>query len=520
MSSKTNHAAGSEQIDWEGMAHLAQDALQEGNVVLAVLSARIGQEGATDPTTVSTFQEVEAEARRLCFKHGIDFEALVNPSNTASGPRVLHPAFELRRDFLLLRFQEDVPKGDKIVTRKLCLVQDESGFRVELTDDRKLEINGESFLIDDRYDSPPYLKDEWSRQDLEDFRRHEGAPEGHWLFQQLVNAVKRHVDMADPGAYVVLATWAALTFVYPPFSAVPFLLLLGAKGTGKSQTLDVLRRLCRCGQKTRSTPAAVGDMIASQRATLLLDQANRLKPELKEILTDSYRQGAARTVVDETKRGNPHRFETFGPKAFAAHKNFNRDLLDRCIQIPTAPATRDVEPISSEDRRLDLLRWQLYRFTVKNYRELFATSAFQLREALGEELDLKGRELELWWPFEAVFEWLDVPEADRETAREFYRSSITSTKAELDDTTEAILRSLQVVLDQNGDGKVRSDELAEWVEIDLDRTINPGRLGKRLHELGLVRDSRRVRTEEGRPTEWTINQEGLKKQLQAWKLEE
>src|SRR5690242_428346 len=108
-----------------------------------------------------------------------------------------------------------------------------------------------------------------------------------------------------------------MTYVYLLFPSVPFLHVLGPKGTGKSQVLDVLQSVVRAGYKGRVTVAATGDMIEAARITPLFDQTDSLATDMVDMLADSYRDGAKRTVVNMEHRGVPLQFSTFGPKAFA-----------------------------------------------------------------------------------------------------------------------------------------------------------------------------------------------------------
>ena len=140
-----------------------------------------------------------------------------------------------------------------------------------------------------------------------------------------------------------------LSFTFPVFPAIVFLLFLGPKSTGKTEAMNILSRLVRCGHKAGITAAALGDFTATRRVIWFIDQANKLHPELIQTLVDSYKHDAKRIITDVENRGKPHEFPTFGPKAFAAHNNFDPDLKDRCIQITTLPSPRPVEPLLAED---------------------------------------------------------------------------------------------------------------------------------------------------------------------------
>lgn len=430
---------------------------------------------------------------------------------TAAAPNTrkpVHPAYEFGPDGVVMRFTEDQLADDGVTERKVRLIATAEGVKVEETDERAVKLDENTRVIDARYDYPPPLSREWPREDLDGFRRGRTAPAPSKLAAEMTEAVQRHLDLDDQGAAVILVGWVVLSFVYPALPAVPFLLLIGGKGSGKTQALDLVQKLCRCGHKSRGTAAALGDLIASQRAVWLIDQANKLFGDLLQDLIDSYKAGATRTVTNPDVRGKTHCFPTYGPKAFAAHKEFDDDLRDRCIQIAMSPSEREVEPILAEDNRLDQLRWQLYRFAAKRYREFFDTRAYREREALGAELGFGGRAWELWWPMELVFDWLDVPEIDRTAARLFYRSQLPNVKAELDPLRAELLRVLMGIDDGESDSfDAYSSELGRWVNSGLDPSeqVRPAKIGIALRDLSLLLDSDRGTWKGEKVTRWKIN---------------
>jgi len=434
-------------------------------------------------------------------------------------PVLLHPAFELTPDLIVFTFRENVVSEGRISTRKVRVLRDQDSVCVDTSEAPVIRIGGMDAIFHSRYEYPPMLDDQWSRVDLDEFLRTRTALAPSSIYAELVAAFQRHSDLKEHGAYVVAATWVALTFVYPAFPAVPFLLFLGPKATGKSQTLDVLANLCRCGHKSRPRPAALGDLIESQRAIPIIDQANSLDSELLQIAIDSYRRGASRTVTDVDNRGQPHRFETFGPKVFAAHERFDDDLADRCIQFTMAPATREIEPILADDDRLQRLRWEMYKFTLKHHPDLFEAMGRRKRDIVGRELEFGGRDLELWWPFEVLFEWLTVPDLDREDARRFFNASLNSTKAELDEKTRALLLALAVLAkDSVGDFEARSDEVAGGIKAILGTGVDESWIGSSLKDLGLALKKRRTRCNGRRLMVWKISASSLRHLLVAWKL--
>ena len=63
---------------------------------------------------------------------------------------------------------------------------------------------------------------------------------------------------------MILAAWVVLSFIFPTFPAIVFLLFLGPKSTGKTEAMNILSRLTRCGHKAGITAAALGDLMRSE----------------------------------------------------------------------------------------------------------------------------------------------------------------------------------------------------------------------------------------------------------------
>jgi hypothetical protein len=346
----------------------------------------------------------------------------------ASPVTLLHPALDVREDVMTLGFSVQKPDGRGTVRLQVLntgqqpeAVQVSQDATTVNLDGKKLHYRASSGLL-------PSLDEQWSREHLNKFLKTRRSLPGEELYRRLVDAWSQHVEFDHRGKYVILACWALMTYVYPLFSSVPFIHLLGPKSTGKSQALDVLAQLGRLGYKSQQTPPVIGDMIEMWRITPLLDQADFLTPAHIDLLTDSYRVGARRAVTNMDDRSRPHVFETFGPKAFAGTTYLNPDLADRVILINTTPATHNLQQVVPADAELSLLRWECYAWALLNFWKLPPLIDMMLQaehSALvsAEYPALKryrGRQLDLWLPIEVVMEALNVPPEDRDAARDYY----------------------------------------------------------------------------------------------------
>lgn len=379
----------------------------------------------------------------------------------ASAPsRLLHPAFDVQEDLLTYGF--GTPRGNVHVLSDGGKIVASAELRVQLQD-RVMQYQPPQGML-------ARLDDQWNREDLRRFIESPTALTGRELYERLNAAWRKHVDLDHEGKYVILVCWHVMTYLYPVFSSVPFLHLLGPKGTGKSQTLDLLAALSRDGYKSRATSAVVGDLIQSRRVTLLFDQANSMSPEHVDLFADSYRARARRTIVDMNKRGEPQEFETFGPKAFAGIEALDADLADRTILITTTPTALTLEPVVLDDPQLAELRAQTYRWALVNYWKLRAVAEMLGRDSrvvasvYPELYAYHGRQRDLWLPIEAVMEMLEVPPEDREAARHYYQRSQTATMAELPGDHVELLHVLLDIVGQRANVTSTSRQILDGLE--------------------------------------------------------
>ncbi len=144
--------------------------------------------------------------------------------------------------------------------------------------------------------------------------------------------------------------------------------------------------------------------------------------------------------------------------------------------------------------------------------QLFESCAYSSRSTFGEALNLEGREWELWWPIEVVLEWMDVPMEWREAAREFYRKSIISTKAELSRDQRSILEELARA-EVDGPLVINSTDFKT-----SPYRVGPTKLGIILSDFQLVLAKSRPRLNGKKCTAWEIDRDQLAKLIEAWEI--
>ena len=430
-----------------------------------------------------------------------------------------HSAFDIRDDVLVVGFEVEQPENGTL-RREILHVVSVPG-AVFPFEGSQARGGGKVVRVLDAHGALPLIDVEIRGATLTAFLKKPVALPGRQLYDRLMTKLHKHVDFDHDGKYVIVVAWGVMTYVYPLFSSLPYLSFLGAKGTGKSQSLDLLAQLVRSGYKSHATAAVIGDLIQSRRPTLLLDQADNLTPEHVDLLADGYRAGARRAIVDMDHRGQPREFEIFGPKVFAGTTFLDEDLADRAILITTSPAARPVEPIAPGDEDATELREESYKWAWLNFYKLQALPPFS-DPAWHGLAPYRSRQRDLWLPIEVMMEALNVPEVDRKAAREYYARSQTSTKAELPEHHSHLLRVLVQVVGGQETAEVTSTVLLERISPsdetafeDPDRWT-PQRLGRALKSLNVLLANQR--TNDHKERRYIIDGEAVRSTAKRYSL--
>ena len=92
------------------------------------------------------------------------------------------------------------------------------------------------------------------------------------LFGDVVKFYEHHESLREDKAYDILATWTFMTYRQNEFSILPYLDILGPKGTGKTRLDELLAAVCYRGWLvTHPSPASVFYMVDRYQPTLICD---------------------------------------------------------------------------------------------------------------------------------------------------------------------------------------------------------------------------------------------------------
>lgn len=238
-------------------------------------------------------------------------------------------------------------------------------------------------------------------------------------FEAMASGFSKYLDLPTESASGTISTlicWVFLTYIYPAFSAVPYLLLSGPAGSGKSRVLELLELLVfRPFSASNLTNAVLFRSLHSFGGTLLLDEAEQLRdnrsPEVKELMASllaGYRAGKAVCRMEPVASGGftINHFCVYGPKAVACINEVPSPLASRCIQIPMF---RSPPGSNTPRQRLGASEglWRSLRDAAHALALDYGSDWPTLPDRSEVCPEMAGRDYELWQPLLAIAEWFE-----------------------------------------------------------------------------------------------------------------
>lgn len=363
-------------------------------------------------TLQKKYQELEKKAQRDDIEKHLAIDETV----------FLHPALDFINNIGILGFRvKKKNEENKLFEQNLFIIVKDG--TISLEHETMFHYDGKAYFIDDKDKLLPLLNDKWTVNGIKAYVSDPAFPPFESVFDHLKQTIQKYFFLSEDADYDLVTAWIIGTYFHRLFFSYPFLHLKAPKGSGKSQFLGVLEKLCFNAIKARPTLASMGDIVTSLRCTFLIDQADSLHNdnnyEIREILTDSYKKDGGKRRVLDMKRGRKQlEFETFSPKAFASTIELPEDLKDRCILIPIVRSSHIFPTPDDQNENWYSLRGSIYKFILHfpTIREM----STQIKAKYTGDNQLYGRTLDLWLPIETIMTFFRLNQERIQKVKELY----------------------------------------------------------------------------------------------------
>lgn len=399
---------------------------------------------------------------------------------------MLHPSLDIKDGILVLGFRYRA-KPDEEQELYLTVKDGNITYHTE----KSFEHKEKRYFFEKRKGKLIRLEERWSitglNQFLNDYAnlKTNSNQNPKEIFEEIKRLAKKYIELEQEIDYSIIAAWIIGTYLFPVFSAYPFLNIKAPKRSGKSQCLNFLNQLCFNAVKARPTLAALGDTVDSLRGTYLIDQADSLDrkggEELLDILTDSYKKrGGKRRVInfDKAKTREVLEYETYSPKVFASIKELPEDLRDRCFIVPLVRSQKNFPDPDDENENWQEIRGKLYKCLMTNYASVATNYAVRKTE-YRRKPDIAGRELELWLVIEIMLLSLGAYD-EIELAKKRFLSQYGFSEYEPSELEEEVVKSILSQFQENTEIVLSPKEISEVIssEAFLDKDTPKQRAAK------------------------------------------
>lgn len=333
---------------------------------------------------------------------------------------------------------------------------------------------------------PPAVNSDprWSRLSRDYFLTG-STPGGALVFDKLIGLINQAIDFSSPDGpsgrhwATVVAAWVALTYAYAVCDTIPYLLVNGTHGSGKTRLLELLAELCfRPLVSSNITGPTLFHTLHERGGTLLLDEAEEIDRDLNNVLLAGYRRfGRCARLGENVARY----YDVFGPKAIAAIEHPGPVLASRCIPLTLLRRPRGLPPLAAPPAlkdRIAELRDDLHQLALC---DLLARVAGSIDSP--DLCDLEGRSRDVWGPIYAV-----LPSADYRPAVDAVCRHVLATHAEerLPEGDLLLLSALRQAVRMNREASPAEVlGMAQGAEPDAIRGWTPRKVGEALRRYGL-----------------------------------
>ena len=377
-------------------------------------------------------------------------------NKSAQNNILLHPAFDIKDDVLVLGFQDkDYNQAkEKTISYNIYLFASKREGRDAPLIDIKMGLNhinhnDTTYIFDAKTDNKERhlvnINSRWSKEIFESAKNGVKTVSSSQIYNTLYNEVKSYLELEKEEDYHILTSWIIGTYFFISFKAYPYIHIKGMKGSGKTTALDVMRLTCFNAFKERSTMPSFRDNVDSQRGTALIDQADKRfgtqsEDDMVDVMVDSYKASSgmmSKMVLVKNKQVRTE-YNAFVPKAFASIKELNFDLKDRCIQIQFIKSKFNKNQLDGDNPIWLNIRDSLYSLLILNYINI-KKYVNDVERKCEDDAEIVGRNAELWKPIETIMRFCSQSEEVVEKVKKVYKSKIVFVQDGISSLERAIL---------------------------------------------------------------------------------
>ena len=202
------------------------------------------------------------------------------------------------------------------------------------------------------------------------------------ILPDIITHLRSSVWLPHEEEYTLLALYAALSFVYQVFEAIPLIFVCGEKGTGKSELGDAVASVsCNATVIGQGSAAGVIRLLNEARGLIVLDDLESIGKSLRatsfgdisQMLKLSYKKMTGRKALTD-RNGRTSVFDFYGPKVINNTTGADDILSSRMFHIYTRRmpegAHQNVMLLGSDPEDVIRLRNELHIWGMANARHI------------------------------------------------------------------------------------------------------------------------------------------------------
>lgn len=403
--------------------------------------------------------------------------------------KIVHPALDVVDGILFLGFSERsydfVLKKWENKNHHIVVEIDGTGNPIiKIINETQIEINNILYVFEPdsvgKQRRLAKVSDRWSEELMRKVKW-ECTVDKTGLFHNLRSQIQAYLKLEKDEDYTIYIAWIIATYFFPIFNAFPYVHLKGMKNSGKSTGLNLLKLLAFNACKEIATFPAMRDKIDGQRATFLVDQADKklgtnADGDILDSNIDSYKKSSSKITknVQVGKGWMDVDFDGYSPKGFASRKDLHFDLRDRLILFTLNKASTSLMELDDSSPVWLELRNELYKLLISNFVNV-KNLQIEIKAKYKDNNEIIGRQLELWLPIETVLQLFSIDETLIDKCKKVFKLKHKHTEDTLSNLEWTILEFVKSKLDYQEYTWLELKDIASSIDFGEDSETEIGK---------------------------------------------